>query len=148
MNFFASIKNSIQRGLDKRREDNEAMNQIRKEADMERRKIFEEEFKKHAIEIAKKKAYQDAAKLSGMQKLRAENRLRRLNESSSVPTPGSFFEKLRDYTAKNVARREENLKRTEEQRKQAEILKQQRLTKMEQRKTSPTRSFGNSTWKP
>ena len=144
MNFFASIKNSVQRGLEKRREDNERMNQIRKEADMERRRVFEEEFKKHSLEVARKRAYKDAAKLSGIQKLRAENRLRRLNESSSVPMPGSFFEKLRDYTAKNIARREENLKRTEEVKKQVEVLKQGRLTKINQRRNQ---GFGNSTWK-
>ncbi len=145
MNFFVSIKNSIQKGLEKRREDNERMNQIRKEVDMERRRIFEEQFKIQALEAAKKRAYKDAARLSGMQKLRAENRLRRLNESSSVPMPGSFFEKLRDYTTKNIARREENLKRTEEVRKQVETLRQGKIIKMNQRKNS---GFGNSKWKP
>ena len=147
MNFFTSIKNSISRGLDKRREDNERMDQLRKEADMERRKIFEEEFKKNALEVAKAQAMKEAAKLSGLQKLRANNRLRNLNRTSDNPIPGSFFEKLRDYTLKNKVRMQENLKLTEEMRKNAEIIKEERLAKMNQTRPVINKGFGKSTWK-
>ncbi len=143
MSIFDTAREKIREHLEKSRQDREKMEELHKEVDRERQKIFEEQFKKNSLEVAKKKAYKDAAQKSGIQKLRAETRVRRLNEQSSAPEPGTWREKMRDYTAKNIARREENLKRTEEIRSEAEKIKLQRLNKTPQNRSSG--AFGNST---
>ncbi len=152
MGMFDSIREKIRESFEQKKKDRLRMEELRKEAELERRKIFEQQFKIDAIEVAKSKSKEDAAKLSGLQKLRAGTRLRRLNDSSNAPPPGSFFEKMRDYTSKNIARREENLVRTKNARDDAEKMKAEREAKKGlQRQSSMarlgSRGFGNSTWK-
>jgi len=150
MGFFDTAREKIREHFDKNRQDREKMEGLRKEVDLQRQQIFEEQFKKDSLEVVKRQAYREAAEKSGMQKLRAETRLRRLNESSSTPEPGTWREKMRDYTAKNIARRQENLQRTVEIRAKAEEIKQER---MQQRgkpinQNSPrTIRFNRPTWK-
>ncbi len=147
MNFFESIKGKLGQGIknhfDKKKEQQEFMERLNFEAEVQRKQIFEEEFKKNALEVAKAKAKKDAASLSGLQKLRAENRYRNLNKQQDT---GTFFEKMRDYTQKNLARREDNLKRTEMMREKAEQIKQERTGKIPQ--VQQRKPFGStSTWK-
>ncbi len=126
MGFFDTIKGSIKNQIDRRKEEREHMQRMQLEVDVQRRQIFEERFKKDALEVAKAQAYKDAAEKSGLQKLRAASRARNLTQNNNIP-PGSFFEKLRDYTQKNIARREDNLKRTEMMRENAEKIKNERV---------------------
>ena len=154
MGFFDTAREKIREHFDKKSEDREKMEELRKEVNLQRQQIFEEQFKKNALEVAKRQAYKDAAEKSGIQKLRAETRLRRLNEQSSAPEPGTWREKMRDYTSKNIARREENLQRTEEIRAKAEELKQERMGKTSEEKqqrmivnTPKTIGFNKPTWK-
>ena len=146
MDFFGSIKSGLKNHFDKRKEQQEYMERLQFEANIEKKRVFEEEFKKHATDIAIGKAKEDAARLSGMQKLRATNRLRNL--SNADQNPGSFFEKLGEYTKKNMARREENLKRTEMMRQEAEKIKQGRVQpRMGHLNSAPRKAFGGSTWR-
>jgi len=124
MSFLETIKSGIKNHFDKQREDRELIEKVRFEAQTERLKIFEEEMRKNSFEVAKAQAKRDAAKLSGLQKLRATNRLRNLNQGEKAP--GSFLGKLSEYTQRNIAKREENLKKTAEMRKVAEELRQKR----------------------
>jgi hypothetical protein len=125
MGILDSIKSGIKGHFDKRQEEREMMEKLQFEADLQRRQTFEEEFRKNALEVAKAKAKQDAARLSGIQKLRAENRLRRLTQIDANK-PMGFFEKMRTYTQKNMARREANLKRTAEMRETARKMREER----------------------
>lgn len=145
MSLFDSITKVFRGGFDKRQEDREMFERLQREAELQQRQIFEEEFKKNALEVARIKAVREAAEKSGLQKLRQVNRARRLNESNIVP--GSFFAKLSAYTQKNIAKREENLERTEMMRKAAEQLKIERSQEKVINKPEQRRSFGNSTWK-
>lgn len=148
MGFFDSIKQGIKNHFDKQRERREQLEQLQQQADAEANIVFQEQFKKHSIEIAKAKAYKDAAKKSGIQKLRAINRARRLSETGAPP--GSLFAKLSEYTQKNIAKREENLERTKAMREEAEKLRQERMDKkVGERQANQTRAsgFGQSTWK-
>jgi len=148
MNVLEDIKEGITKHFDKRKQDREMMEKLQKEADLQQAQIFQEEFKRNALEVAKARAKKQAAELSGLQRLRATNRARRLTESGT--TPGSFFSKLSEYTQKNIANREANLKRTaemrgvatEERKRQLESQQKQRQTRMQKNKP-----FGNSTWK-
>ncbi len=142
MNILENIKSGIKNHFEKRKEQREYMERLQFEAKVQQQQIFEDQFKKDALEVAKARAMKDAARLSGMQKLRAENRLRNLNKNQDAP--GTFFDKLRDYTQKNLARREENLKKTEMMRAKGAEIKEQRL----QGPSTPVRKpFGGSTWK-
>lgn len=154
MGFFDTAREKIREHFDKRSADREKMEELRKEVDLQRQQIFEEQFKKNSLEVAKKQAYKDAAEKSGIQKLRAETRFRRLNEQSSALEPGTWREKMRDYTSKNIARREENIKRTEEIRAKAEQLKQESMEKTSKERqqrmtgnTPRTIGFNKPTWK-
>lgn len=150
MSFFNSISEGIKRYFDKREEERLMMQQLQKEADTHRLITFKEEFGKNAKIVAEVQARKDAAKMSGLQKLRATSRVRNLQ--TNPQTPGSFFEKLSSYTQKNIAEREKNLARTEEMRKIAKQESEKRLgNKMIERKPfsqTPPLLDRKSTWKP
>lgn len=104
------------------------MHRLRIQAEQERQLAFEEEFKKNAKTVAIIRAKKDAAKLSGLQKLRAVERARRL-ENQNPETQPNALRKLSEYTQRNMARRDANLKRTQEVRAAAKEMKDQRLVK-------------------
>ena len=142
MGVFDSVKKAFQNHLDKKKEEQEMMDRIRKEAQMQKRQIFEEEMRKNSSVVAIAQAKKDAAKKSGLQKLRAENRLRNLNRQQGSPAPGSFFDRLREHTQKNLARRDENLKRTAEMKEVVKKIKEDKI------KTPLRKPFGQaSTWR-
>lgn len=145
MGVLDSIKQAFQNRLDKNKEEQEILDRVRKEASRERLLVFEEELKRNALDVARARAKKDAAEKSGMRKLQSETRLRRLNEHP--PEPGSLFEKLRDLTQKNLARRDENLKRTAEIREVAKKMREERQGKIIPRNQISRTSFGQSTWK-
>lgn len=115
MNLFDSIKNGFRQHFDKKKEDQEFVNRLELEAKAQKKLIFEEEYKKATLEVARAQAKKEAAQKSGLQKLRAVNRLRNLNRQDDGAGL-SFFEKLGAHTRKNLANREQNLKKTEELR--------------------------------
>ncbi len=135
MGFFESFSQGIRNRLDKREEERLWMEQLQKEDEIHRRMIFEEEFKKNRKEVVEAKAKQDAARMSGLQKLRATNRARNL--TSSPQAPGTFFEKLSSYTHKNIAEREKNLAKTEEMRKVAKEEREKQLAERQTNRMTP-----------
>ncbi len=124
-NLFGNLKEKFQESQERKRIEKEEFARMQREADFQKKQIFEEEFKKDAKIVAMAQAKKDAAKLSGLQKLRATNRLRNLNKSSSE-NPTNMFSKLSSYTQKNMARREENLKKTEEMRETAKKMREEK----------------------
>lgn len=149
MSFFDTIKQGLQNHFGKRKEDQEMMDRLRQEATMQQQVAFEQQFKEDARIVAIAKAKQDAARLSGRQAMVAHNRAIRLQEKGV--SSGTFFDKMRDYTQKNIAKREENLKRTAEMKEKAQQLQAQRQQERTQGRTEilPNRnsSIGGSTWK-
>jgi hypothetical protein len=127
MGILDGIKDTLQGHFDKKKEDREFEERLRLEASIQKRQIYEEEYKKNALEVAKAEAYREAANKTGLAKLRAKNRTRRLNENNIEP--GTGFAKLREYTQKNKARTAENLKRTAEMRSVGKKLQLDRLNK-------------------
>ena len=146
MGIFSGLMSGFKGHFDKQKEQREAMDKLRLEAEMQRTEIFEQEFKKNALEVACAKAKKDAARLSGLQKLRAQNRARRLTEPGSEQTMQGKFSA---YLQQNLARKEENLSRTEELRKTAKKMREDKLVEMQQkRKQNTQRSFNRgSTWR-
>ncbi len=144
MGILESIKSGIEGHFEKRKEDQEFMDNLRRESEAQKRLIFEEEFRKNALEVAKAEAKREAAQKSGLQKLRATNRLRRLNEVKE--SPDSFFGKLSSYTHRNIANREANLKRTEELRETAKKIREDNLT--EQKRLRQERMIKSNSRKP
>lgn len=142
MGIFDSLKNSLSGHFDKKREEKEWLERLQKEAVQEERKVFEEQFKKNAFEVAKKRAFKDAAEKSGLAKLQAINRSRRLSEGN-IP-PGSFFSRLSEFTKKNIANREENLSRTKLMREEAQKIREE---KMGEKSSHGPSSFGSPSWK-
>lgn len=127
-NVFGSLKDKVQTHFDKKQIEKEEMAKMQREADFHRQQTFKEEFRKNSLEIAIGRAKKDAAKASGMQKLRAENRLRNLNKKNPS-SPGGFLEKFQSYTQSNMARREENIKKTEMLREEGRKIRENRLTR-------------------
>ena len=148
MSILDNIKEGIQGHFDKKKQQKEMMEQLEVEAAIEKQKLFKEKFRENALEVAKAQAYKEAAEKSGLQKLRATNRARRLNEDTVAP--GTFFSKLSDYTKKNISQREDNLARTKLMRETAEKMKlereQKRVTEREQRIQNRP-GIRKSTWK-
>lgn len=147
-NFVNSIQQKIQEKQQKRKEEQEFMRRLQLQAEVERKIAFEEEFKKNARLVAIAKAKKEAAEKSGIQKLRAMERVNRLKQGSSEP--GSFFDKLSAYTQRNLAKREENLKRTAEARDVAKKMREQNLAEQQRMRQermirSQERPFGK-TW--
>ena len=140
MGILDSIQTGISNHFEKKKREREMMEQLQTEAQMQQRIIFQEEYKKNALEVARARAKKDAAKLSGLQKLRAINRARRLTESGQEP--GSMFSKLSEYTQKNLARREENIKRTAEMRETAKKIQVDKL--VEQNRLRDDRMIHNN----
>ncbi len=145
MGFFDSISSGIKNHFNKNREQREMMEGLQKEADAQRLMEFKEQFAIDAKEVAIARAKRDAAEKSGLQKLRAVNRARNLSHSG--PEPGTFFEKLSDFTKKNKARMDENLKRTAEIRGIAEKDRKDALSKRISDRESKLGQRKISTWK-
>ncbi|HEC39510.1 hypothetical protein LCGC14_0538390 [marine sediment metagenome] len=142
-NLFDNLKEKIQKNQEKKRLEKEDFARMQREVDFQRKQIFEDEFKKNALEVAKAQAKKDAAKLSGLQKLRATNRARNL-ERAETGNPMSMFSKLSEYTQKNMARRDENLKRTEEMRSTAkQMVQDKKVINPQIRKPFQPSGFGN-----
>lgn len=144
MGFFDTVKEGVQGHFDKKKQEREELERMQREVDFQRKQIFEEEFKKNALIVARGEAKKRAANLSGLQKLRAVNRARNLTQSGQ--DPGSFFSKLSEYTQKNIAKREDNMKRTEELRNVGKQMREEKLS--EQQKIRQERLGGNSERKP
>ena len=143
-NLLGNIKEKFQESQERKRLEKEEIARMQREIDFRERQVFQEEFKKNALKIAIGRAKKDAAKKSGMQKLVAENRVRRLQEPSAKD-PSNFFSKFSAYTQKNMARRDENIKRTEEIREVAKKMREEKgLTQTpEKRKPFQPSGFGN-----
>lgn len=143
-NIFDSIQNRIQEGQQRKKEEKEFLRRHQLEIETQRRDVFEEEFKKNARLVAIAQAKKDAAQKSGLQKLRAVNRARNLEHQSGEP--GSFFDKMSQYTQRNLAKREENLKKTAEARNMAKKMREEKLA--EQKKLRGERLTRHSEIKP
>ncbi len=131
MGFFDTIKNSFQSHLDKKKEQRDFEDRLRFEAKVQEKQIFEQQFKKDALEVSRSRAMKEAAEKSGLQKLRAVNRARRLTESGDT-NQGTMFSKLSEMTQRNIAKREQNLKRTQEMRDTAKKMREDRMQKQVQ----------------
>lgn len=148
MGLLDSISSGIKNHFDKNREQREMVEELQRDADAQRLITFKQEFSENAKEVAIAQAKKDAAEMSGLRKLRATNRARNL--SNGGPEPGSFFEKLSDFTKKNKARMNENLQRTKEIRDLAQDQKKEDMQKRISNRidrSNGSRTLGNSTWK-
>jgi len=147
MSIFDNIKAGVQNHFKKQKEEREWMENLRREAEAQRRLTFEEEFKKNALEVAKAKAKKDAANLSGLRKLRAMNRARRLTEHGQGE---NLLSKFSAYTQKNLAQRDENIKRTAELREAGKSMQKEKLAtniKEREQRMANRKPFGQSNWK-
>ncbi len=111
MGLLEGIKERFKERRDDKKRERVLLDTLRIEAGEHERRIFQEEFRKNALEVAKAKAKKDAANASGLQKMRAMNRLRNLESGKRKE---GFLGRLADYTQANMAKREENMKRSEE----------------------------------
>ena len=133
MSFLDWVKDSFTESQEKKRADREMMDRIRKETEMEARLVFEKEMRQKSLELAIGKAKKDAATKSGYRRFQAENRLRNLNNPKSSE---GFFGKMREYTQRNIAKREQNLQRTSELKN---ISNNQKSSGERKRPFTPTR---------
>ncbi len=144
MGIWESLTSGVKNHFDKKKEEREWMENLQREANAQQKILFESEFRKNALEVAKAKAKKDAANLSGLQKLRAMNRARNLTNSGQNE---NLLSKLSQFTQKNIAKREENLKRTAELREAAEKMKNNPITNKPGMTIPKRKPFGSSNWK-
>lgn len=149
MGFLDTIKQSVQKHLDKKKEERERIERIQKDVEVQENIVFEKKYRENALKVAIDRAERDAERKSGIQRLQARNRVNRLKESQDNPTPNTFA-KFRDYTQRNLARQEENLKRTAEMREVAKKMREENLGKKQSqvKQKVVNRGFSTSTWKP
>ncbi len=148
MGLLGSISSAFKGHFDKNKEQKEIEERVRKEAQVERLDIYEEELRRNAFEVVKIRAKNEALNSSGLQKLRQVARVSDLENRQ--PAPGSFLEKLRNHTQKNLANRDRNLQKTAKLRKTAlEIKKENQVKINKKNKALNVRktAFGTpSTW--
>ena len=135
MSLLETFKVGIQNHFEKKREERESIEKIKRENSIEAQQVFEKEFRDNNKKILIARAKKDAAKLSGLQKFRAENRLRNLNKEQN---PENFWSKFREHTQKNLANRDENMKRTEEKRKLAKQMRADQQAQRQQQRAGLT----------
>ena len=144
MGFLDTIQNSLKGHFDKKKEQKELVDRLRLETKVQEQIIFEKEFKKNALEVAKAQAKKQAAELSGIRKLRAMNRARNLSQPHAS---GSFFSKLGEHTQRNLAKRDENIKKTAVLREAAKKMREEKLQKtqiLREQRMAKSKSFGQS----
>lgn len=134
MGIFQSITGDIRQRLqeraDAKAEEKRALARMRLEAKEVERAEFEKQFKVNAALVAQRNAFERAQKESGINKLRALNQSMHMGEQKEH----SVFDRLKEHTQRNLAKRQENLARTRALRSEAE--------KMKTKDSPQTRSFG------
>ena len=120
MKIFDKIKESIAGSMQKRKEEREYMESLQVQARVEQKRIFEEEYRKKALEMAKVKAMSDAERLTGYRKFQAINRVVNLEQGANAP---GGLSKLAEYTQRNLARTQQRMEKTKVLR---EAAKQER----------------------
>lgn len=125
MPFFQNLidraKEKIKGSYDKRQEEKEFEEKLRREQRLLERIELERELKVQALEVAKIKAKKDAERLTGLGKLRAIKRVQNLEENKK-PALGRFSE----YINRNLARREKNMKNTKQIREEVGRMKEEK----------------------
>lgn len=136
--FLDRIKESLAGTMEKRKQEQEYIESLQVQARAEQKRIFEEEYKKKALEMAKARAIADAERLSGYRKFQALNKA--INLEQNAQGPGGFS-KLAEYTQKNLARTQQRLERTKIMREAARQEKErQQQSRVQQRQN---RMVGN-----
>lgn len=132
MKLFSSLTKGIKSHLDKKKEEREFEDKLRKEARLTERQLYEQEFRKQAKEAALIRAREKAYKSTGLAKLRA------VSQSTSAGRPNTgFFSKLSEYTQANMKRKEEALARTEALRKAAAEERQRMMAERQAARANP-----------
>lgn len=111
MSIFSFVKEKIKSSYDSKKLESEEMARLRKDVDRQAKIEFEKNFKENYRKLAIEKAKRDALEKSGYARFKAEQEAIKLGSQSA--SPGTFFDKLRDYTIKNRMRTEENRKKNE-----------------------------------
>lgn len=140
-NLLGNLKQKFEERQQRKVEEKADFARMQREVDFQAKQTFQEEFKKNALEIAIGQAKKDAAKKSGIQKLRAQNRLRNLQKNNQAP--GSIFSRFSEYTQRNMARREENMKASEERMEEAKKMREERLQTNSENRQTPRKPFGS-----
>ena len=140
-NLLGNLKQKFEERQQRKEAEKADFARMQREVDFQKKQVFQEEFKKNALEIAIGQAKKDAAKKSGMQKLRAQNRLRNLQKNNMAP--GSIFSRFSEYTQRNLARREENMKASEERMGEAKKMREERLQQNPENRQNPRKPFGS-----
>ncbi len=122
MSLFDSIKESINRGIQKRKQNRDKFDSMQTEQRFEEMLSFDQESKRRSLIEANRIVEEDSRNLQGVQKLRAMNRVGRLTEPSS-PRFGS----LSEITQRNKARTRDNIERTKRMRAEAKRMQQEKL---------------------
>ena len=125
MGFWDNLKKEWAERARIKKEEEEIVRRLQIEAEVEKKKVFEEEFRKNIFKVVTGKAKKEAAEKSGLQKLRAMDRVKNLEKLEK--NPSGFLGKLSEYTQRNIAKREENLKRRDELKK---ALEEEKIKKM------------------
>ena len=108
MGIFDTLKGKTAEYFDKRNEDKEFEDRPRKEAEMNQRLIYEQEYKKAALKASIIRAKQEAEKKTGYAKLKALDMAERLGQ----PRKPGMMSRLHEYTQANLARGDANIQRT------------------------------------
>lgn len=130
--MFENVVNDIKSKLaerDRQKKADQAMiHQMDVQAKQIERQEFQTAYRANAKKVAIASANKRAAESTGYQKLVAMNRARHLATNNQAP--GGAFEKLKNYTQANLAKREENIKATEQRRIDAKKVKDERESSM------------------
>lgn len=124
MGILGSLKSSLQSSFDRKREEREYEERIRKESEIQRMQEVGLQNRQREREMAIAQAKMDINRKFGIERLRAINRVNTLTDPNSSV---SGFSKLSEYTQKNKARAAMNIQKTQEMREAAKRLREERL---------------------
>ncbi len=133
MSFFDKLKEEFSEKSRRRKQDQEVIDKLKLEAEVERKIVFEKKMRVKLIKDAKDRALRDVEKKTGLQRFKAQNRVRNIEKLES--NPGGRFSKLSEYTQRNLAKTQERREKNDQLQK---ALREEREKKIGVRGVQPT----------
>lgn len=120
--IFSKIGDKINEHFEKKKQEQEELERMRKEAEFQRIIQKEQEQRDNALLAVKRNLLEQAEKKQGIQRLRAISQAQRIGENTNP-----ILSKLSEHTRKNMQRTEENKRRNQIIREEAKRMRLERL---------------------
>lgn len=134
--IFSQLGDKLSEHFEKKRQEQEELDRMRKEAEFQRIIQKEQEDRENALETVRQNLREKAERSNGFQRLRYLNQAERIGENHNP-----FFTKLSGHTRRNMQRTEENKRRNQLIREEARKMREERLERNRMDRLLRTREY-------